>query len=86
MGAYQIHGHEIPGFVHAFGNVIALAQGETAADGGAGAGRDEGVEGVHVEGEMDRGVVTDMAEGEFHDAANAMSNQGRKKKGKIFVG
>lgn len=58
--------------MHALGDVVAFAEGEAAADGGAGAGGPLGVEGVDVEGEVDGGVGADVAEGEVHDAADAV--------------
>ncbi|KFZ03956.1 hypothetical protein V501_09274, partial [Pseudogymnoascus sp. VKM F-4519 (FW-2642)] len=64
---------EATSLVHALGDVVALAKGEAAADGGPGAGRPLGVEGVDIEGEVDGGVVADVGEGHFHDFADAVS-------------
>ncbi|KFZ04561.1 hypothetical protein V502_10059 [Pseudogymnoascus sp. VKM F-4520 (FW-2644)] len=56
----QVHRDQAPRLVHALGDVVALAQGEAAAHGGAGAGRPLGVERVDVEGEVDGGVGADV--------------------------
>ena len=58
--------------MHALGNVVALAERQAAADGGAGGGGPLGVEGVDVEGEVDGGVGADVGEGELHDAPDAV--------------
>lgn len=57
----------------ALGDVVALAEGEPAADGGARGGGPHGVEGVDVERQVDRGVVADVGEGHLHDAADAVA-------------
>ncbi|KFY53514.1 hypothetical protein V496_07524, partial [Pseudogymnoascus sp. VKM F-4515 (FW-2607)] len=59
--------------VHALGDEVALAQGEAAAHGGAGARCPLGVERVDVEGEVDGGVGADVGECHFHDLADAVS-------------
>lgn len=69
----QVHGDQVAGGVDALGDEVALAQGQAAADGRAGAGRPLGVEGVDVEGQMDRGVVADVGEGHLDDAADAVA-------------
>lgn len=51
---------------------VALAEGEAAADGGAGAGSPLGVEGIDVKGQVDGGVVADVGEGHLHDATNSV--------------
>jgi len=59
--------------MHALGDIIALAERQAAADGGAGAGGPLRIQGVDVEGEVDGGVGADVAEGEGHDVADAVS-------------
>lgn len=59
--------------MHALGDEVALAQGEAAAHGGAGARCPLGVERVDVEGEVDGGVGADVGECHFHDLADAVS-------------
>lgn len=69
----QIHRHQIARLVHTLADEVALAQGQTAAHGGAGAGRPLGVQAVDVEGEMDGSVVAYVGEGHFDNAADAVS-------------
>lgn len=59
--------------MHALADEIALAQREAASHGGAGAGGPLRIQGVDVEGEMDGGVVANMGEGHFDDAADSVS-------------
>lgn len=61
--------------MHALADEVALAQGQAAAHGGAGAGRPLGVQAVDVEGEMDGRVVADVGEGHFDNAADTVSSQ-----------
>nr|POE93675.1 hypothetical protein CFP56_19687 [Quercus suber] len=69
----EVEGDEAAGAVDALGDEVALAQGQAAADGGAGGGGPHGVEGVDVEGEVDGGVGADPGEGHVHDAADAVA-------------
>ena len=52
----KVHCDKAPGLVNALSDVVAFAQGEAAAHGGAGARCPLRIEGVDVEGEMDGGV------------------------------
>ena len=40
---HQVHGDQTSRFVHAFGDVVTLSQGQPASDGGAGAGSPLGI-------------------------------------------
>ena len=69
----EIHRDQLPALVDALGDVVALAEGQAAADGRPRGGCPLGVEGVDVEGEVDRGVGADVGEGELHDAPDAVA-------------
>ena len=59
--------------MHALANEIALAKGESASHGGAGSGSPLRIQTVDIEGKMDGGIVADVAESHFDDAADSVS-------------
>lgn len=69
----QVDGDEVAGLVNRLADVVALAQGQTTTDGGAGGSSPGRVEGVNVEGQVDGGVGTDVGKGHLDDAANTVA-------------
>lgn len=69
----EVDGDETARLVDALADVVALAEGQAAANGGPGAWRPHGVKSVDVEGEVYGGVGADVGEGHFHDAADAVA-------------
>ena len=70
---YQVHSDQTARLMHTLGDIIALAQRQAAADGGACAGRPLRIQAVDVEGQVDGRVGADVPERHFHHAADAVS-------------
>lgn len=69
----QVDGDEVAGLVNGLADVVTLAQGQAATDGGAGGSSPGRVESVNVEGQVNGGVGTDVGKGHLDDAANTVA-------------
>jgi len=75
VNLHQVHRDQLSRFVHTFGDEVAFAQSQAAADRGTGADDEGGVEGVDVEGEVDWGFGTEVGEGGGHYVSDAVSGE-----------
>lgn len=72
----QVNGNQVASCVDRLADVVALTQGQASSDGSAGARSPHGVEGIHVERQVDGGVVANVGKGHLHDATNSVSARG----------
>lgn len=68
----QVNGHQAARLVHALADEVALSQGQAPAHRRSRARSPHGVEGVHVKGQVDRGVVANVCERHLDDAADSV--------------
>lgn len=57
-----------------FADVVTFAKGKAATDGSTGAGSPHGIKGIDIEGQVDGGVGTNVGEGHFDNATNAVAS------------